>query len=1173
MAAISIPSPLFAASSTTHPTTISATAPADPKQAIKVLNDKNATDDDRLEALRQLQSMGPGARLSTPTVTKLLKRIDPLPSGEILGREAAIVLAHIGPDAVAAGMSAIHTELSTIPANTEAPQGWSDVLLSLGPATAPGLADAVNDKSEALARLAPHVLLQQISAAPTDKNIVVAIAKLPPKIAAAFQRASANMTTPLQHGPNDSPYLPSFKHDPSHDQWMSDLIDLAAACGPKALDQLVQSVDAKHAHTDPVDLNTTIDDYAKAFHEPGPVNDLKRQAAAKVRQAGNAAIVPLCNVIATDPAARQQAMNDLSPLLGGPRGKLTSVTEIRNRLINDLPPSAVPLDAKRKAALAKAVPALSAAADQSKPDPRVDFETPPIWILIMTAPDVPQAADALLSHLDHVSLESTGAAADSLAHCDKSIQAKFAKASPTTDSGKKILEWAHVRSLPLAEASAELKKMPIDQRSEFILAMDKCCGDDIVPLVLESLGQIKLNGFPPLHDRMPGVAPQVAAILDTADPAKREMALQLLENQPLPTQVLAKVASIEDEASLKHLSLILTDPQNRVAALPLLIERIHDPKPAIRAHAITVAAALGASELSSIPMGNNVLLGQNRSNNIPVNNKTVDQVAQAIAPHILDEDDGVRLAALSGAERMCSVIQPALAGPIKASTVEQRKKIAEQLASAKEDVTFAPGAFSESVLKPLESNGDSVVADHAQDLTVRIQGLLAERGVAKQSGEPAAPTARVDSSDPTERAKAAENASLLLNQPNGIPAFLKVVALENDPDPKVRAAARRNTRGFDCNDQLLARLTLMARSENEADRAAAAELFGRSLPDIPFPVSSHFFDPMTSPTAGHPPQFIDVLLTLNNDRSPKVKNAAIVALARCAANRKADAKATKVVLDALANASSLDPGVKASLVACIPSMNGGDLLLLANNPDADVKAAALLGIEQPPDQPINAAARVPIAVAAKATLSQGKCLRRMAIVSLLTVDPADPARQANGAKALLPATTSSDESIAWDADLALLRTYCDGRIPLVDQNDMIPPQGRLIRLRDGVDVGQPRKASFMELDYGHLIRDSLFEQKPARLAAIKTMGSKPESYLGSGWSSFSMNLRDNDPQIRAAAFAATAANLARACAENNGVPKQQPNWSFIYGEGPPEAQEASDREVREGLRRRWNFAQ
>src|SRR3954470_14026808 len=66
-----------------HPPATRAVA-ADPRPAIQKLNAKDGTDADRLAAVRQLQSIGPTGRAATPTLVKVLKRIDPLPSGGLL---------------------------------------------------------------------------------------------------------------------------------------------------------------------------------------------------------------------------------------------------------------------------------------------------------------------------------------------------------------------------------------------------------------------------------------------------------------------------------------------------------------------------------------------------------------------------------------------------------------------------------------------------------------------------------------------------------------------------------------------------------------------------------------------------------------------------------------------------------------------------------------------------------------------------------------------------------------------------------------------------------------------------------------------------------------------------------------------------------------------------------
>ena len=250
------------------------------------------------------------------------------------------------------------------------------------------------------------------------------------------------MTFAISRGP---------EHDPAHDQWMSDLIDLAAACGPKTLDQLVQAASAKQAQQDPSAVKAAVDAYAKAFSGPNINSPEQLQAKENLAAAGNAAFVPLCDVIATNDAARPAATSGIFQLMGfGSRGKQTDIDAVRERLINAVPPPIFPLDAKQKAAVTKALPALIAQADKVKDTHNLPAE---FSILIDISPDVPHAAEAVLERLDRVPPQCRGDAVDALVHADKSVLAKAPALLPGQIARSRFSDGFTSGSFPLIKAS------------------------------------------------------------------------------------------------------------------------------------------------------------------------------------------------------------------------------------------------------------------------------------------------------------------------------------------------------------------------------------------------------------------------------------------------------------------------------------------------------------------------------------------------------------------------------------------------------------------------------------------------------------------------------------------------------------------------------------------------
>src|SRR5258706_403466 len=305
--------------------------------------------------------------------------------------------------------------------------------------------------------------------------------------------------------------------------------------------------------------------------------------------------------------------------------------------------------------------------------------------------------------------------------------------------------------------------------------------------------------------------------------------------------------------------------------------------------------------------------------------------------------------------------RPVLAARLKTATTTQRQQLAESILDAD------PGNSN-------PSNADDMI-EYAKALAEHRQGtapptmpqlpkfLLANLAL---DSDPSVPFAAEDvlfRADVALLDRAQRAASTRVVTPPPEPAL--VAKRATDPDPIIRARAAL---------------------------AAAAALLGiLRQPDAPS---------LSDRTSG---RNLPLLSKLLDDPDVQVRRAAVIALVKYVRIDEPDALPMQTLLKLLAKQTPLHADARTSVLAIIPWLPKPHISNLANHADAEIKTAALLGLEQPPGNP-NLKTRVPLPSAIAALSSPARRIRRMAAYSLLTPDPASATRAPQGARAILAAT-------------------------------------------------------------------------------------------------------------------------------------------------------------------------
>jgi hypothetical protein len=1114
------------------------------------------------DAIEKLESMGSAAKPATAALCALLGRSEPGPNGLPLNQSIARVLGRIGPDAAKAAVAAARADLSK-PTPTVS---WGDVLGSLGPNGIAPLADALADSNETVARTACQSMSRVMTLNAWDPNTAAGVAAVTPKLIAGWQRAAAAQTEPT------TPYFAQAEWQKMDERrrWLDTYCLIGQMAGPKTLDALAAAAEAylKQHRVDPARATVAVKDLAAAIAaNPSPHsrdNPARDWAARKVVACGGSAIAPLANLISTttDVETRDFAMHAINDLKGETTlGLATDPITIRNRLIYGKLP-VYPLDAASRAAIAKAVPVLVKVATDTHLGTQEFIEHLALGTLCDSAPDVPAAADALISRLDQWPASMVNYVAEPLARCDAATRKKLDSAAISGGAQAKDIAWrARLRNMAPKDASAEIiAKVPAAERRSFVL---KFGGGptEAVPLLIELLPDASIGAADSLRAwGFDALGPLVAA-LDRPEPAIRAGAMRALPDSAagMPV-VIAKAAKLigDGEASAAAVRLLtIAGP----SALSTLVELTHSGSPVVRARAVDVLGQLGRETLNGPPSAE------------------VTTSADGAAISLWDDSDpAVRSAALTATARLFDAARPAVAARLKSSDDDQRQRLAQMLADAAPSgmIVLSDEMIGHARQRTTPSNNgtiqppqgprtagemfgelaidaaDPAVADAAQDVLIRYDGIELDRSEANRpvaTTQQTAPIVKAAADpDPAVRAKAIIDAGELrgmestivaalqdadpsvrvaaLNVINNVlqrltsftpPALAKVVELsQGDPAIRVRLAAGSAllTVQRQAFVILMPRVRLLARSKQEQDRVVAAVVLGE-MTDPHHPVASG-----NSGNGDQTPEFLVLLQRLLDDPSPAVRRAAAIALAKYVRADEPQAPAAKAVVQRLADTTKLDPDAKAAMLAVVPWLAAKGVTGLADNADSDVSAAAFLGIEQPPSSP-PLTPRVPTATAIKALSSPASRVRRMAAHTLLLDDPNDATRRVQGTRALLALRSDPNSAIATDALDELVDSFC---------GDQLGPSYTIYSGAPSAHLIPGRAATAADRRVEGLINQAMTPTNaPAdRIVAINGIATTGPRGLAVCWGQFLQLLQDDDAQVRAAAFSAAQALTVQA---------------------------------------------
>jgi hypothetical protein len=1101
-----------------------------------------------------LAALGPAAKPVIPQLLKLLGARDNVSGDDTsLGRQAAWVLGQISPDAAKQAVNAAKTELEKLPPETLIDEHWSDVLRELGPAAAPALVDALNDKCTAFARCAALALVHISANHPSDPGVIPSLARVTPKLTAAWQRVVAIRPPP--------PENPAIQQDPGyqHEYWMNDLITLAYAAGPKAADALIAAADApfKQRRPDPAGIAAAAKEFARtARHprQPGGMPDPQAEAAyTRMRSFHGQAVSPLCDLIATDAEARRSAVYVLRDLLTPiRRSQLAEEWAVRKRLLKGQPPPLIPLDAKNKQALAKAVPELLKLADTIQPDGQQQPAASVWWLLTTIAPDVPPASDALIARLDRTPEIFAPDVADALGRCDKGVIKKLETAA--TKGGARAKDVAfrvHVRSLPPRQAAQQIiATIPADRRHEFVAnGVSLCSRLESTPLLIELLVDPPSDTAHSLKQPPDDVVPMLVAALDRPEPGIRAGVLEALTECPLTPPIIVKVASLlGDEATAQPAMRVLY--RAGAAALDALIDQTKSASANSRATAVRALSVLAHGNIHNQP----TLEAKTRS------------AARAIA--LLDDPEAaVRAAALNTITKLHEQCTQALIAKLKSADESARQRLAVAVCDnaprssaaayeqRRDESADAPPRTPAMMLARFTLIDDAALVWAARDVLYRADVIAVDRQYAQRGGATTQESlarakeiaqlqpkvraealasvvqdARCDDiifdclndPDPMIRAAAVSNAGVALgqNSPRAPAALSQIVTMsQRDPARLVRVTARKALAELH-DSSLDTRLRLLSHSAAESDRVLAASLYlwldrgYAQLRKTDAPLSD-----------------VAVLIRLLDDPSPAVRRAAVISLARQVHPDMPQASAAQKVVELLGNASVLDMDAKAALVAAV-ALIAPARPELGDHADPDVQAAARLGIEQPPGQSLVGDKRVPVAMASRLLTSPSPRLRKLAANSLTIPDPADPSRQASGAVPLLAAAKDPNDAVAIDALNALIAWYAGPRVGI---------GAAYWEYNQVTGWERFRRPSAYEIKMQKLVNRATSGPGADRLEAIKEIKAGGAQDVGARWDVFIDLLEDDDAQVRAAAFAAARSGAADGV--NTRFPAPQPGAS------------------------------
>ena len=1135
--------------------TAAATPPeVDPRGLAIQLESSTLTVGDRFNVIEKLKAMGPSARSAVPVLCKLLTRKDLSADGQTtLGQETAGVLAHISVEACNTAVVAARDELAAVSPDGYPTTDWVHVLAALGPLGVPALAEATADPHPLAARTASQALRLDAIQNQRDPAKTAALAKIGPKLALGWSRAvdGDRDQKPRQSTP-DQPFAQQ-QQQREKQRWIEEVNEIAELSGPAAFDTVAATAGAyaRRHRAEPATAATAVKELQRVIAATPPkqvsYDPVVDQALRKVIACNDAAIAPLAEMISQDAQARSIGIFALNTLIGPiPRGRAVDPFLSRRRLMQCMPPSVLPLDPQNRAAMAKAVAALSKIADDLNPDGQNPTPAAALSILTQIAPDVPAAAAALISEMNRVSDMFVVQFGDALGRCDPATRKKVALEAKTP-TGLNVALRASLRNrAPKDAAALIIAKIPPASRKGFVNDLEnESAPSEVAPLLLELLTDESSDALTVMMSSGPDqFAAILLAALDRPEPKIRAGAFTALPDRDISLPVIVKAAnSLGDDLVSPSASGVLL--RAGPIAFASLIEQTRSKTAVIRSRAADVIAAIPSTtayEESS---------AQDKSN-----------LAMEVTLLWDDPEVAVRASALVATAHFLDIAKPALVERLKQADEQQRIRLAEgllstvkpnsntdigyeQIADAKARLAshrkLVPAALAPSpaeMFGDLAISGDTASANSAEEVLIRAEVISMDRFAAEALDRARTKSAAIfdaaKSADPVVRAKAIDDAANVYGLSELVFAGL------SDPDPLVRVEAMRaidsalseclagapaalvktmdlaqtdpvrQVRGVaqfsldmlhrDSLGHLMPRLRLLSRSHDEQQRAIAARVYGEMI-DPREPIS-------TNGRHADREEFVQVTRMLD-DPSALVRRSAGISLVSFIRPAEPQAPAVATLLKCLENTTALDSDAKAAMLEVVPALAGARVAGLLNHPDPDVKIAAELGAEQRTGLPITRNPRVPAADAINALSSPVRSIRRMAAQSLLIQDPADATRTTQGTTALLLARNDTHEPIAIDALDILVRSYCGPAIgPGVNTFKEYPQQ----RMRV-THFPTPYEVAVQKL-----MDRTVTGTVQNRLAAIAEVAAGGPKSVAARWDVFAQLLEDDDPQIRASAF-------------------------------------------------------
>lgn len=813
-------------------------------------------------------------------------------------------------------------------------------------------------------------------------------------------------------------------------------------------------------------------------------------------------------------------------------------------------------------ALSQVVPAIKASASQT-PEKQPGDREACLSLLLSIAPRVQPALPALtdLAATDPLSVMARARLAVLLAAADPATRRKFEAASRRGGEGAKaVVRLMEIWALPPADAAKQIDALDPAQKSAVLTALP---GPDkvVVPVLVELLADPNIDDW--LLRRRGAAAPAaIRQALKHPDARVRFRAAIVLADDassPVIETLVDGLAACPPELQGR-----VQDALRRAgdAVVPPAIDRTHAQDAPVRA---ATARALGWIA-------------------DPVNRKVTDpkrtEVARALTALLPDVDPAVRRAAMISLGQIGPTALPAIVEALKTMPDATRRQLASAATEAAEDRSTAPGPFwPESrprdvepfvaAIDRLRKDPDPAVHDAAADV-LRARDVALAAHASRSPPGPADPKqaafleqASAPAADVNQRVAALQKVELdaapaladgvgrLLADPApdvrveaarrllawrgllGSPAvFARVLDMpDHDPSRDVRGQVQYRITG--CVDQLVqarttpAQVAALARDGNDESRRIAATLMG---------AETYQRAVLMGP---EPDDLAAEIRRLTTDASARVRAAA----ARAAVNlchvpgvlRKPGSSQFTLVGELL---HSKRAEVRAAALEGLLFIPREFVAELAGSDDPQVRAAALLMLEQPAPGPASKRPRrAPFDAAAAALSSPSHEFREMAARSLLNDDPADPTRHDRGIQTLVQvANDSANGENAIDALSALVPIYCGLTVP-------DPATHRFIYSSNGGSMPKNLPVPW-PVYLTRLVQSALTGPVPSRINVIRQIGASEPKFLAGRWDLFHMLLDDPDPAIRAEAFAAArAVTFKAAAAKGVAIPSPRPTTS------------------------------